>query len=119
MRFMLIVKATENSEVEKFPNQELMDAMTKYVEELIKAGVHVMAEGLQPSSNGIRISYPVPGGKPVVTNGPFVNVDELVAGFIIIDVKSKKEAIEWAMRMPDPTGDGKGQIEVRQFYENN
>ena len=74
-----------------------------------------MAKGLHPSANGIRISYPVPGGEPVITEGPFI-VDNLAAGFILIDVSSREEAIEWAMRMPDPQGFGEGQIELRQVF---
>ncbi|WP_280208876.1 YciI family protein [Brevibacillus sp. AY1] len=75
------------------------------------------AKGLHPSSNGLRLSYPNPGEKPVVTDGPFTETKELIAGFILIDVKSREEAIEWAMRMPDPQGYGEGQIELRQVYE--
>ena len=114
MLFMIIVKASKNSEAGNLPSLELREAMTKYNEELVKAGVRVMAKGLHPSSNGIRLSYPE-GGTPVVTDGPFS--DDLVAGFILIDVKSREEAIEWAMRMPDPQGHGEGQIELRQVFE--
>jgi hypothetical protein len=114
---MLIVKASKNSEGNNLPSPELMEAMTKYNQELVKAGVRVMAKGLHPSSNGIRLSFPEPGGQPVVTEGPFTNTNELIAGFILIDVKSKEEAIEWAMRMPDPQGFGEGQIELRQVFE--
>ncbi|WP_078382506.1 YciI family protein [Sutcliffiella halmapala] len=117
MLFMLIVKASKNSEAGSLPSSELMEAMTKYNEELVKAGVRVMAKGLHPSSSGIRLSYPKPGEKPVVTDGPFTDSKELIAGFILIDVKSKEEAIEWAMRMPDPQGHGEGQIELRQVFE--
>lgn len=116
MLFMLIVKASKNSEAGKLPSPELMEAMTKYNEELVKAGVRVMAKGLHPSSNGIRISYPGPGEKPVVTEGPFTESKELTAGFILIDVNSREEAIEWAMQMPDPQGHGEGQIELRQVF---
>lgn len=114
MLFMIIVKASKNSEAGNLPSQELREAMTKYNEELVKAGVRVMAKGLHPSSNGIRLSYPEEGGTPVVTEGPFSG--DVVAGFILIDVKSKEEAIEWAMRMPDPQGHGEGQIELRQVF---
>lgn len=117
MLFMLIVKASKNSESGNRPNSELNEAMRKYNEELVKAGVRVAAKGLHPSSNGIRISYPKPGEKPVVTDGPFTESKELIAGFILIDVKSREEAIEWAMRMPDPQGHGEGQIELRQVWE--
>lgn len=117
MLFMLIVKASKNSEAGNLPSAELIEAMNKYNEELVKAGVRVMAKGLHPSSNGVRISYPIPGEEPVVTNGPFTETEDLVAGFILIDVKSREEAVEWAMRMPDPQGFGEGQIELRQVFE--
>ncbi|WP_310831430.1 YciI family protein [Paenibacillus pedocola] len=117
MLYMLIVKASKNSEAGKLPNAELIEAMTKYNEELVKAGVRVAAKGLHPSSNGIRFSFPKPGEKPVVTDGPFTESKEIIAGFILIDVKSREEAIEWAMRMPDPQGDGEGEIELRQVFE--
>lgn len=117
MLFMLIVKASKNAEAGNPQSAELREAMTKYNEELVKAGVRVAAKGLHPSSNGIRISYPIPGEKPVITDGPFTESKELIAGFILIDVKSREEAIEWAMRMPDPQGDGEGQIELRQVWE--
>ncbi|MEH7387713.1 YciI family protein [Bacillus sp. JJ1521] len=116
MLFMLIVKASKNSEAGKLPSSELMEAMDKYNEELIKAGVRVMAKGLHPSSNGIRLSFSKPGEKPIVTDGPFMETNELIAGFILIDVNSREEAIEWAMRMPDPQGHGEGQIELRQVF---
>ena len=117
MLFMLIVKTSKNSEAGNLPSEELREAMSSYNEELEKAGVRVMAKGLHPSSNGMRISYPEPGGKPVVAEGPFSETSELIAGFILIDVKSREEAIEWAMRMPDPQGHGEGQIELRQVFE--
>ncbi|MDN7247184.1 YciI family protein [Planococcus shenhongbingii] len=117
MQFMLIVKASTNTEAGNSPSPELIEAMSKYNEELLKAGVRVMAKGLHPSSNGMRISYSKPGEKPVVTNGPFSETKELIAGFILIDVKSREEAVEWAMRMPDPMGNGEGQIELRQLHE--
>jgi hypothetical protein len=116
MLFMLIVKASKNSEGGNLPNPELMEAMDKYNEELVKAGVRIMAKGLHPSSNGIRISFPKQGEKPMFTEGPFAETKELIAGFILIDVKSREEAIEWAMRMPDPQGHGEGQIELRQVF---
>ena len=117
MLFMVIVKASKNSEAGNLPGEELREAMSSYNEELEKAGVRVMAKGLHPSSNGMWISYPEPGEKPVVTEGPFSETNELIAGFILIDVKSREEAIEWAMRMPDPQGHGEGQIELRQVFE--
>ncbi|MFC5529606.1 YciI family protein [Cohnella yongneupensis] len=117
MRFMMIVKATKDSEDGLMPSQELIGAMAKYNEELARAGVLVAAEGLHPSSGAIRISYPEPGGKPKVVDGPFTESKELIAGFTLIEVKSKEEAIEWAMRMPDPHGFGQGEIELRQVFE--
>ena len=90
--------------------------MDKYNEKLVEVGVRVMAKGLHPSSNGMRISFPQPGEKPVVIEGPFIQSQELIAGFILIDVNSKEEAIQWAMRMPDPQGYGEGQIELRQVF---
>ena len=116
MLYMLIVKASNNSEAGNLPSPELIEAMTKYNEELVKAGVRVMAKGLHPSSNGIRISFPYPGETPVVSEGPFTATQELIAGYILIDVNSRDEAIEWAMRMPDPQGHGEGQIELRQVF---
>lgn len=117
MRFMMIVKATSDSEAGKMPSPELIEAMMKYNEELVRAGVLVAADGLHPSAGAIRISYPEPGGKPKVTDGPFAEAKELIAGFTMIDVKSREEAIEWALRMPDPHGFGQGQIELRQVFE--
>lgn len=116
MLFMLIVKASKNSEAGNLPSPDLIEAMTKYNEDLIKAGVRVMAKGLHPSSNGIRISYLNPGKKPVVTEGPFTETSEIIAGFILIDVDSREEAIKWAIKMPDPQGYGEGQIELRQVF---
>lgn len=91
--------------------------MMNYNEELVKAGVLLAGEGLHPSSGAIRISYPEHGGKPKVIDGPFTEAKELIAGFYIIDVKSREEAIEWAMRMPDPVGSGEGAIELRQVFD--
>lgn len=116
MLFMLIVKASKNSEAGLLPSPELMDAMTKFNRELVEAGVRVMSKGLHPSSNGLRISFPQPGEKSVVIEGPFTETQELIAGFILIDVDSKEDAIKWAMRMPDPQGNGEGQIELRQVF---
>lgn len=117
MLFMLIVKGSRNSEGANIRDAGLDLQMDQYNVELIKAGVRVMAKGLRPSSEGIRISFPIEGGKPVVTNGPFAPADELIAGFFLIDVKSREEAIKWAMRAPDPQGHGEGQIELRQVNE--
>jgi hypothetical protein len=117
MRFMMIVKGTKDSEAGVMPSQELLEAMLRYNEELAKAGVLLAADGLHASSNGIRISYPEPGGKPKVIDGPFTEAKEIIAGYTLIEVKSREEAIEWAMRMPDPHGNGEGQIELRQVID--
>jgi hypothetical protein len=117
MLFMLIVKASSNAEAGNRPSQVLMDAMSEYNRALVDAGVRVMAKGLHPSAEGLRFSFPETGGKPVVTEGPFEPVTDVVAGFILIDVASRDEAVAWAMKMPDPQGDGEGQIELRQVFE--
>lgn len=117
MLFMLIVKASKNSEEGNRPSETLMEAMSKYNEALVQAGVRVMAKGLHPSSNAIRISFPVEGKPPVMTEGPFKEPNNVMAGFILIEVDSKEEAIQWALQMPDPQGFGEGQIELRQVFE--
>lgn len=117
MLFMLMVKASKNSESGNLPHVQLMEAMKKYNEELVSAGVRIMAKGLHPSSEGLRINFPVEGEAGIVTSGPFENTSEVVAGFIIIEVNSKEEAIQWALKMPDPQGYGEGQIELRQIFE--
>ena len=116
MRFMIIVKATADSEAGVMPSNELIEAMGRFNEKLINAGVLVTAEGLQASSKGTRVKYSK--GRHTVTDGPFAEAKELIAGFWIVDVKSKDEAIEWARRMPNPYGEGaEGEIEVRQLFE--
>src|ERR1700739_4415376 len=116
MRFMMIVKANKDSEAGVMPSEELLSAMGKYNEELMKAGVLLDLAGLQASSKGTRIKFS--GGKKTVIDGPFTEGKELIAGYWIIQVKSREEAIEWAKRAPNPAGDGKeGEIEIRQFFE--
>jgi hypothetical protein len=116
MKFMMIVKASKDSEAGKMPSEELLLAMGKYNEELMKAGVLLDLAGLQPSSKGARIQFS--GGKRRVIDGPFTETKELIAGYWIIQVKSREEAIEWAKRVPAPHGEGQeGQIEIRQFFE--
>jgi hypothetical protein len=116
MRFMMIVKANQDSEAGKMPSKELLAAMGKYNEELMKAGVLLDATGLHPSSKGARIKFH--GWKRVVTDGPFSETKELIAGYWIIQAKSLQEAIEWAKRAPDPHGEGQeGEIEIRQLFE--
>ncbi|WP_209716605.1 YciI family protein [Duganella sp. 1411] len=114
MRFMIIVKATEDSEAGKMPSAELLTAMGKFNEELVNAGVLLAGEGLQPSSKGARIRYE--GSKRTVIDGPFSETKELIAGFWLIQVKSKEEAIEWMKRCPNPF-DGPSEIEIRQVFE--
>lgn len=118
MKFMLLVKATKDSEAGVMPQTKMIEEMMAYNEELVKAGVLLAGEGLHPTANAVRISYPTPGGKPVVTDGPFTETKELIAGFWMIQVRSKEEALEWARRAPDPHGLGEGQIELRQVFED-
>lgn len=118
MRYMLIVKATRHTEAGVKPSRELIDAMAEYNKSLASAGVLLAAEGLQPSSSGMRITYPIHGEVPKVTVGPFAEEKELIAGFTLIHVKSEEEAIDWAKRMPNPSGCGEGQIELRPLIED-
>ena len=115
MRFMVIVKATKNSEAGALPSTELFAEMGKYNEELVKAGVLLAAEGLHPSSKGARVKFS--GGKRTVTDGPFAETKELVAGFWLWQVRSKEEAIEWVKRCPDPMPGEEAEIEIRQVFE--
>src|SRR6201993_1360030 len=115
MRFMMIVRANKESESGKMPSEELLMAMGKYNEELVKAGVLVDLSGLQPSSKGFRVKFS--GGKPTVVDGPFAESKELIAGYWVIKVKSRQEALEWAKKVPAPGPNGEGEIEVRQFFE--
>jgi len=114
MRFMIIVKATEDSEAGKMPSAELLTAMGKFNEELVNAGVLLAGEGLHPSSKGARIRYD--GARRTVMDGPFAETKELIAGFWLIQVKSKEEAIEWMKRCPNPF-EVPSEIEIRQVYE--
>ena len=114
MRFMIIVKATKNSEAGVMPDEKLPTAMGKYNEELAKAGVLLAAEGLQPTSKGARVKFS--GNKRTVIDGPFAETKELIAGFWLWQVKSKEEAIEWVKRCPNPFP-GESQIEIRQVFE--
>ena len=114
MRFMVIVKANKDSEAGVMPSEELLAAMGKYNEELVKAGVLVAAEGLQPSSKGARVRFS--GQTRTVVDGPFAETKELIAGFWIFKVKSKQEAIDWVKRSPNPF-DGESEIEIRQIFE--
>src|SRR4051794_26520981 len=117
MRFMVIVKADKNSEAGILPSAELLTAMGKFNEELVKAGVMLAGEGLQPSSKGARIRF-TSDGKRTVIDGPFAETKDLVAGFWLIQVKSKAEAIEWMKRCPSPMGPGEeSELEIRQVFE--
>lgn len=116
MRFMIIVKATQDSEAGVMPGEELLSAMQKFHEELMQSGVLVDASGLKPSSTGWRIQYS--GDKRSFVDGPFAETKELIAGYTIIQVKSREEAIELSKRFPNPAVDGKSaEIEVRPFFE--
>jgi hypothetical protein len=114
MRFMVMVRATADSESGKLPRPELLAEMGKFNEELVKAGVLLAGEGLHPSAKGARIRYE--GSKRTVYDGPFAETKELIAGFWLIQVKSKEEAIEWMKRCPNPF-DCDSEIEIRQVYE--
>jgi hypothetical protein len=116
MRFMILVKATQDSEAGAMPEEKLIAAMAGYHEELAKAGALLDASGLQPSSKGWRMKYS--SAQRTVTDGPFAETKELVAGYTLIQVKSRAEALEWAKRFPNPAGEGKeAEIEVRQLFE--
>jgi hypothetical protein len=114
MRFMILVKATAHSEAGGLPPGDLMAAITNYHEQLVRAGVLVDSRGLQPTSEGWRIEWSA--GRKVVTDGPFAETKELIAGYTIIDVPSREQAVEWAARFPNPAV-GDGAIEIRQLYE--
>jgi len=115
MRFMVMVKATADSEAGVMPDEKLMADMGKFNEELARAGILVAADGLKPSSQGARVVFN--GATRKVVDGPFTETKELVAGFWIWQVKSKEEAIEWVKRCPNPFTSGESVIELRPFYE--
>ena len=114
MRFMILVKATKDSEAGVMPPESMFAAMATYHEELVKAGALLDAAGLQPSAKGWRVRYA--GGRRTVIDGPFTEAKELIAGYTLIQVKSREEAMEWARRFPNPSL-GDGEIEVRQVFE--
>jgi hypothetical protein len=114
MRFMLMVKGDKNTEAGVMPSEQLLDEMGKFNEELVKAGVLLAGDGLQPTAKGAKVRWK--DGKRTVIDGPFTEAKELVAGYWIIDVKSKEEAIEWVKRCPAPT-EGEAEIEIRQVFE--
>ena len=117
MRYMILVKATRDSEAGAMPPESLFHAMAQYHEELAKAGMLVDASGLKPSARGWRIQYGKNGQRSFV-DGPFAETKELVAGYTVIKAKSREEALEWTRRFPNPSIDGgEAQIEVREFFE--
>ena len=115
MRFMVMVKATKDSEAGVMPSEKLLAEMGKYNEELVKAGVMLAGEGLQPSSKGKRVKFS--GEKRAVVDGPFTETKELIAGFWLWQVRSMEEAIEWIKRCPNPFEEGESEIEIRQVFE--
>ena len=114
MKFMVIVKATKESEAGVLPSTEMLEAMGKYNEELVKAGVMLAGEGLHPSSKGVRVRFS--GDQRTVVDGPFTETKELIAGFWLMQVRSKDEIIEWVKRCPNPMP-GESEIEIRQVFE--
>ncbi len=114
MRFMILMKATQDSEAGVMPSEEILAAMMKYNEELVKAGVLLAGEGLHPSSKGARVAFS--GGKTTVVDGPFTETKELVAGYWLIQARSRDEAIEWVKRCPC-SPDEEFEIEIRQVFE--
>jgi hypothetical protein len=115
MRVMAIIKATKNSEAGVLPNEQLLSAMGKFNEDLVKAGIMQGGDGLQPSSKGKRVRFS--GGKKTVVDGPFAETKELIAGYWIWQVKSIDEAVEWARRCPDPMPGEEAEIEIRPVFE--
>ena len=114
MRFMMIVKATANSEAGKMPSAELLQEMGRYNEELVKAGVLLAGEGLHPSAKGVRLRWE--NGKKTLVDGPFAETKELVAGFWLIQTKSREEAVEWLKKIPNPMPGEEGEVELRQVF---
>ncbi len=115
MKFMIIIKASKDSEAGVMPDEKLLAAMGAYNEQLVKAGIMLAGEGLHPSSKGARVKFT--GDKRSVTEGPFTETKELVAGFWLWQVKSKEEAIEWVKRCPNPMPGTEGEIEIRQVFD--
>ena len=115
MRFVIIRKADPDTEAGKMPSEALVAAMMRYMREMIDAGVMLSGEGLHPTSRGARVKFS--RGRPRVTDGPFTEAKELIAGVTVIQVGSKEEAVEWAKRWPAEDGDGEVELEIRQVYE--
>ena len=114
MRVMVLIKANEQSEAGEMPSQELLEEMTAFNEELVRAGVMLAGEGLHPSSEGVRVEFS--GGDRRVIDGPFAETKELLAGYWVWQVRSMEEALEWVRRIPNPTGEH-GVVEVRPVFE--
>ena len=115
MRFMVIVKATPESEAGRMPSQRLLAEMGAFNETLVQAGVMLAGDGLQPSSKGARVRFS--GAERVVVDGPFAETKELIAGFWILQARSKAEVVEWMRRCPNPNEYGDGEVEIRQIFE--
>ena len=115
MRVMVMIKANKDSEAGVMPSQQLLEAMGKYNEELVKAGVMLAGEGLHPSSKGVRVRFG--GSERTVIDGPFAETKELIAGFWILQVKSMEEAVEWMKRCPNPMPGAESEIELRAVFE--
>ncbi|MEA2603812.1 MAG: hypothetical protein QOF89_4804 [Acidobacteriota bacterium] len=113
MKFMIIMKADKNTEAGVMPSEQVLTEMGKFNEELVNAGIMLAGEGLHPSSKGARVKFS--GGKPTVTDGPFAETKELIAGFWLWEVKSKEEALEWVKRIPNPDGTD-FEVEIRQVF---
>ncbi|HWM03586.1 MAG TPA: YciI family protein [Actinophytocola sp.] len=115
MRFMVMIKGNPDSEAGVMPSEEQLAAMSAYNEELVKAGVMLDGDGLHPSVNGAIVKFS--GGRPTVIDGPFTEAKELVAGYWVLEVKSREEAIEWVKRVPSDPAEGEYEIEIRRMYE--
>ena len=115
MRFMIIRKADKDTEAGVMPSQELLAAMMKYNDEMVNAGVMLAGEGLHPTSKGARVKFR--NGRPIVTDGPFAEAKEVIAGFAMIQADSMEEALEWVKRWPPLDGNGEVELEIRQVFE--
>jgi hypothetical protein len=117
MRFMVMVRATKQSEAGVMPEEKLLADMGRFNEELVKAGIMLAGEGLHPSSKGARVRFPASGAKRTVIDGPFAETKELIAGFWLWQCTSREEAIEWAKRSPNPFPGQESELEIRQLFE--
>ena len=115
MRFMILRKADSETEAGAMPSEALIQAMGSYIEEMVKAGVMLAGDGLKPSAKGTRVKFS--GGRPTITDGPFTETKELIAGVTILQVRSRDEAVEWLKRWPTIDGHGNVELELREMYE--